>query len=188
VTAKRARNGAVAFKSARPMALGADAELNSDVQRLFTQQSACPDGGSYGGDGPLQDFVSKEHCSSEGLIEWRMGWSRSRRGAISVNGLPSWPAPQGAYPSLPAACEYGQQGYAETGLPNDAGEHNGGLIEAFAKLPAKKLLGAKAAKVVKLSGSRTIEYPNAAYPEQPRERTTGKTILTYAITFKRLTR
>jgi hypothetical protein len=202
VTVTSGPNGGVTFKPAT-LTVDSFAELNTDWKRLFSQQSACNGGGSYGADGPPQDSIGKENCLTSGNIDLRMGASRDDvwragdpnrpttklpSGGLVFRGDPAWlPTDIDSYRSLPALCEQHGKFNSHLGLGVTRGEYLGGLIESVEKLPAKKLLDPKTKKL-KLAGSAQVAYPNAIQTEQPNDTTTGKTVLAYNLTFKRVGR
>jgi hypothetical protein len=166
----------------------AEAELNRDVETLYSQMTPCGgDGGPFGGGSPTPDYKDSRRCKmTGGLIGWSAGLFKVDPTHLTAIGESEWPA-DGSYPTLPAACSQSGQGDASIGITNGRGEYAGNLIRARIDLP-KKLLAKKGPKVVKLSGSETVNYPNAKQAEQPRELTTGKTLLTWNATFKRVGR
>ena len=168
--------------------LDAEAELNRDVETLYSQMTPCsPGGGPFGGGSPTPDYRDSLSCKmTGGVIGWSVGLFKVDPNRLTAVGDSEWPA-DGSFPTLPAACSQSGQGDASIGITNGRGEYAGDLIRARIDLP-KKLLSRKGAKVVKLSGSETVNYPNAKQPEQPRELTTGKTLLTWNATFKRVGR
>jgi hypothetical protein len=175
------------------------ADMSASWRRLYTQQSACPGRGPYGGGGqPPQDDIGSARCGVFGQIELLLGTSRDElyqpgdplrppgadpKSSVIMRGAPKWESGD-SYMTLPGACDRKGQPNADSYLTVDRGEHNGGLVEFVEKLPAKKLLAANAKKVT-VSGKVTVAYPNGLQPEQPRDAVTGKTVLHYELTFKR---
>jgi hypothetical protein len=168
--------------------LEATGEANRDVETLYTQMSPCGgDGGPFGGDGgPVEDYRDSLHCKVSGLIGWSVAVFKVDPDHLTAVGDAEWPA-EGSFPTFPAACAQSGQGDASIGITDSRGEWAGNLIRTRIDLP-KKLLSKKGPKVMKLSGSETVSYPNDKQPEQPRERTTGKTVLAWNMTFKRVGR
>jgi hypothetical protein len=184
VTVTAARGGAVTISPA-PLKLEAYADINASWKRLFTQQSACPGGSPFGGDGPVQDEVGSDNCLTSGGVDVRLTASKS---ALSLAGDPAWlDSDIDSYRSLAALC--GQQGHpnAVLGLGDTRGEYLGALIDSSEKLPAKKLLDPRTKKL-KVSGDASVSYPNPQQPVQPNDQTTGKTTLSWNATFKRVGR
>jgi hypothetical protein len=167
--------------------LDAVGEANRDVETLYTQMSPCPGGGGpFGGDGgPVEDYRDSLHCKVSGLIGWSVAVYKADPKNLSAVGDAEWPA-EGSFPSFPAACSQSGQGDASIGITVSRGEWAGGLIRTRIALPKKMLSRKKAPKVVRLSGSETVSYPNDKQTEQPRERTTGKTVLAWNMKFKRV--
>lgn len=175
------------------------ADMSASWRRLYSQQGACPGGGPSGGGtgGPPQDDIGSARCGTFGEIELLAGTSRDElyqpddplrpagadpRNSTIFRGAPKWESGD-SYLTLPGACERKGQPNADTYLTVDRGEHNGGLVEFIEKLPAKKLLAAKP-KTVTVKGKVTVAYPNAMQTEQPRDATTGRTVLEYKLVFK----
>jgi hypothetical protein len=186
VTVTAARGGGLTLSPA-PLKLEAYADINASWKRLFTQQSACPEGGVFGGvdGGPPRDEVGSDNCLTSGGVDVRLGATKN---ALTFAGDPAWlDSDIDSYRSLAALC--GQQGHSNAvlGLGDTRGEYLGALIESSEKLSAKKLLDPRTKKL-KVSGGATVSYPNPEQPIQPNDQTTGKTTLAWNATFKRVGR
>jgi hypothetical protein len=176
--------GSVSFKPA-PLRLEAVAELDAEWKRYYTRQSACPGGGGpFGGDGQApQDDIGSDHCLTSGNVDLKLLASKR---ALTVSADPAWLEPDyDSYRSLAALCGQLDHPNAVLGLGDTRGEYLGAIVESSTKLSAKKLLDRKTKKL-KLSGDATVAYPNSVQTAQPNDTTTGKTVVTWNATLKRV--
>ena len=171
VTVTAGRGGGLTINPT-PLKLEAYADINASWKRLFTQQSACPGGGVFGGvdGGPPKDEVGSDNCLTSGGVDVRLGATKN---GLTFAGDPAWLDSEiDSYRSLAALC--GEQGHpnAVLGLGDTRGEYLGALIDSSEKLPAKKLLDPRTKKL-RVSGDASVSYPNAKQPVQPNDQTTG---------------
>jgi hypothetical protein len=184
VTVTAAKGGGLTFDPA-PLNLEAYTDNHAQWMRLFTQQSACPGGGVFGGTdgGPPMDDIGSDECLTSGNIDGQLSATKN---ALMFAGDPAWLDPDiDSYRSLAALCSASGHPNAVIGLGDSRGEYLGALLPSKEKLSAKKLLDRKTKKL-KVSGDATVSYPNPQQPVQPNDVTTGKTILTWNATFKRV--
>jgi hypothetical protein len=200
VAVRAGKDGALRFGSPAELEVPAEAALRRDFDRRFADMSACPDGGSTGG-GRAENATGTRTCSATGAVRLRLGTTRAalydagdplgerelrplRAGSALLRGVPSWPSSDSSR-SLPAACAESGQADADIGITQSRGEWAGGLVEARAALPLRKLLrrGAKGTATVRIR--TTVRYPNAEEQQQAAEVTTGRTDLDLRLTFRR---
>ena len=202
VKVKPAKGGGVELKFVRKnVTLEADAELKASADRLFSQQSDCPGGGSNGGEGPPSDLHENAHCEAIGDLDFYFGSSieevehesyptdlagkKAPRAPLFFAADPFWVNSQASEKNLPSACEAQGMPNADIGITESQGEWAGALIPVGGSLPAAKLLRGKAKKTVVNLG-RTVAYPNAVQKWGGPEHTTGRTRIDLTLTFKRL--
>jgi hypothetical protein len=202
VKVKRAPGGGVTLDFARDdITLYAEAQLERNYRRLFSQQSECPDGGGpYGGGDPVPDAIGTNTCREIGELDLYLGssiedvedpsyptglaGSKSPKAPFFFAGSPYWGS---SNESLPTDCYESGQPDADIGITESQGEWAGAVIPAGGSVPAKQLLGSRKGKA-KFELGRTVSYPNAVQTWGGPPHTTGKTTMDVTFTFTRLGR
>ena len=202
VVVKPVAGGGVALKFVRKdITLMADATLERNYRRMFSQQSDCPGGGPYGGGDPVPDAIGTAKCRTTGELDLYTGSSIGEvenpsyptgieesdapKAPFYFAGDPYWST--GSDPSLPALCYELGQPDADMGLTETQGEWAGAVVPAGGSLPAKKLLD-PTRKRTKVEFGRTVTYPNAIQSWGGPPSTTGKTRMDVTFTFTRVSR
>jgi hypothetical protein len=202
VKAKPAAGGGVRLKFAREnVTLQAEAELERTYDRLYGQQSECPDPGSSGGTGdPAPDVHGTSRCEALGDLDLYLGTgldevenpsyptdladAKPPKAPLFFAADPWWVGSDASDHNLPAACAASGQADADIGVVESQGEWAGALIPVGGSLPAAKLLDRKRKKTVVELG-RTVKYPNAVQTYVGAPQTTGQTRIDMTLAFKR---
>lgn len=202
VKAKRGPGGGVKLRLVRgDVTISAKGELERKYSRLYSQISACPDGGSGGGETANQDAVGTNRCTASGSLDFFLGSSieevenplytsdlsdrKPPKAPLYFAADPYWLDSTASDHNLPSACAASGQPNVDLGLAESEGEWAGALIPVAGSLPAKKLLDPRRRKTV-VSFGRSVSYPNEIQTYAGPPRTKGKTRIDVTLTFTRV--